>query len=260
MLPLTLQFVIAMLAHALNEQIARRVEYLQEEVRVLKEVLAARTGRTRMILTRDQRRCLALKGKALTPEDREALCQIVRPESILAWFRHLSAKKHASSADTRTPGRPRKAGDIRELVIMLATENPGWGYTKIRDALSGLKIEIGRTTAASILANARLDPAPERSRRRTRRQFLRSYWETLYACDFFSVETLGAFNTVRFMAELFGVSRTLLCHLFSCRWPESHHGSGPRRRPLAPVAAQPPLWPLSPRPSSSSRRFCAADK
>ena len=199
MLPLTLQFVIAMLAHALNEQMARRVEYLQEEVRVLKEVLAARTGRTRMILTPGQRRRLALKGKALTPEDRRAFCQIARPETILAWFRHLSAKKYDSSAETRTPGRPRKAGDIRDLVIKLATENPGWGYTKIRDALRGLKIEIGRTTVASILANAGLDPAPERSRRRTWRQFLGSHWETLYACDFFSVETLGAFCTVRFM-------------------------------------------------------------
>jgi putative transposase len=193
MLPVTLQFLMAMLAHALNEQMARRVEYLQEEVRVLKEVLTAETGRTRMILTPDQRRRLALKGKALTPEDRKIFCQIVRPETILAWFRQLAAKKYDSSADRRTPGRPRKAGDIRDLVIKLATENPGWGYTKIRDALRGLKVEIGRTTVASILANAGIEPAPERSRRRTWNQFIRSHWETLYACDFFNVETLGAF-------------------------------------------------------------------
>jgi hypothetical protein len=38
MLPTTLQFLLAMLTHALNEQMARRVEYLQEEVRALKEV------------------------------------------------------------------------------------------------------------------------------------------------------------------------------------------------------------------------------
>jgi hypothetical protein len=138
-----------------------------------------------MIFTPDQRRRLALKGKALTPEDRKACCQIVRPEAILAWFRHLSAKKYDSSHRRRMPGRPRKADDIRALVIKLATENPGWGYTKIRDALRGLQIEIGRTTVASILADAGLEPAPERSRRRTWRQFLRSHWETLYACDFF---------------------------------------------------------------------------
>jgi len=33
MLPVTVQFIVAMLAYALNEQMARRVEYLQEEVR-----------------------------------------------------------------------------------------------------------------------------------------------------------------------------------------------------------------------------------
>jgi putative transposase len=163
-LPVTLQFLMATLAQALNEQMARRVEYLQEEVRILKELLAGETGRARMAFTPDQRRRLALKGKALTPEDRKALCQIVRPETILAWFRQLAAKKYDSSADPRTPGRPHKAGDIRDLVIKLATENPGWGYTRIRDSLRGLKVEIGRTTVASILANAGIEPAPERSR------------------------------------------------------------------------------------------------
>jgi hypothetical protein len=35
MLPVTMQFLIAMPAHALNEQMARGVEYFQEEVRAL---------------------------------------------------------------------------------------------------------------------------------------------------------------------------------------------------------------------------------
>jgi hypothetical protein len=34
MLPMTLQFLTAMVSHALNERMAHRVEYLQEEVRV----------------------------------------------------------------------------------------------------------------------------------------------------------------------------------------------------------------------------------
>jgi len=37
-----------MLAHARNERMARRVEYLREEVRVLKEALVAATGKTRI--------------------------------------------------------------------------------------------------------------------------------------------------------------------------------------------------------------------
>ena len=81
----------------------------------------------------------------------------------------------------------------------MARENPGWCYTKIRDALRGLKLEIGRTTVAMVLAEAGLEPAPERNRNRSWKHFLKSHWETLYACDFFSVQVLGVFGTVRYM-------------------------------------------------------------
>jgi putative transposase len=68
-------------------------------------------------------------------------------------------------------GRQPKSRDVHKLVIKLATENPRWGYTKIRDALrTGLGIEIGRTTVANILAKAGIEPAPERERARTWKQ------------------------------------------------------------------------------------------
>ena len=176
MLPLPLQFIIAMVAYAINERMARRIEYLLEEVRVLREVYAATTGRKRISFTDEQRRRLAIKGKALTPEEREGCCQLVRPSTILAWFRQLAAKKYDSSTQRRKSGRPRKATELRELIIRLASEKIGWGNTKIRDALRGLKIEIGRTTVASILAEAGIEPAPERKNKRTWKQFLRSHW------------------------------------------------------------------------------------
>jgi putative transposase len=65
--------------------------------------------------------------------------------------------------------------------------------------MRGLKIDIGRTTVANILVEAGLEPAPERTRKRTWKHFLRSHWETLYACDFFAVDSLGVFGTVRYM-------------------------------------------------------------
>ena len=183
MLPVTLQFLIALIAYAINERMARRVDYLREEVLVLKEALAAATGTTRIKLSAEQRRRLALKGKELTAEERRACCQIVRPETILAWFRQRAAQKYDSSK-ARKAGRARKTADVRELVVELAPDNPGWGYTRIRDALRGLKIDIGCTTVANILAEAGVEPAPERNHKRTWQQFLKSHWETLYACDF----------------------------------------------------------------------------
>jgi hypothetical protein len=85
---------------------ARKMEYLQEEVRVLKEVLVAATGKTRIELNAEQRRRLALKGKELTAEERRACCQIVRPETILAWFRQLAAKKYELHGPQGGPARP----------------------------------------------------------------------------------------------------------------------------------------------------------
>jgi putative transposase len=129
-------------------------------------------------LSAEQRRRLALKGKQLTAEERRGCCQIVRPATVLAWFRQLAALKYDSS-EARKAGRPGKGADIRTLVLKLARDNPGWGYTRIRDALRGLKIEIGRTTVANMLAEAGIEPAPERNRKRTWTQFLKSHWATL---------------------------------------------------------------------------------
>jgi hypothetical protein len=44
-----------------------------------------------------------------------------------------------------------------------------------------------------------IEPAPEREKKRTWKQFMKSHWESLYACDFFSVEALCPVGTVRYM-------------------------------------------------------------
>ena len=153
MLPASVQFIIAMLASALTDRLTRKMEYMREEQRILIELLLQASGKKRIAFTADQRRRLAIKGKELTAKERKACCYIVRPQTILAWYRQLSARKYDSSR-TRNVGRPRKPDELRNLVRRLANENLGWGYTKIRDALRGLKIQIGRTTVANILAEA----------------------------------------------------------------------------------------------------------
>jgi hypothetical protein len=133
MLPFTLQFLIAMIATAINERLQWKLDYAQEEVRVLKESLRSVTGKDRIAFTPDQRRRLALAGIKLTPKERRKCCQIIKPGTILTWFRGLAARKYDSSQ--RKKRRPRKARDIRKLVVKMALENLNWGYTKIRDAL-----------------------------------------------------------------------------------------------------------------------------
>ena len=124
MLPFTLQFVIAMIASAINERTRRKLDYALEESRILKEAFRAATGKERIFFTPDQRRRLALAGKELSPKERRQCCQIVKPATILAWFRQLAARKYDSSR--RKTGRPRKARDIRKLVIDLVVSEKEW--------------------------------------------------------------------------------------------------------------------------------------
>ena len=198
MLPMTLRFLIAMIASAFKDRAQRKCVYLEEEVRVLKEQVETLSRGKKLTFTPEQRRRLAIAGKELTPKERKECCHLVKPETILAWFRQLAAGKYDSSQARR--GCPGKHKDIRKLVIKLALDNPSWGYTKIRDALrTGLGIEIGRTTVANILVEAGIEPAPEREKKRTWKQFIKAHWDSFYACDFFTVETLGLTGTVRYM-------------------------------------------------------------
>tara|TARA_R110002073_G_scaffold177151_1_gene334889 strand:- start:298 stop:1443 length:1146 start_codon:yes stop_codon:yes gene_type:complete len=199
MLPATLQFLIVMIASSINERMQKQLDDKTEEVLVLKEILRTLTGKGQIDFNDRQRKRLAIKGKDLTPQEREECCELVRPRTILDWFRNFYAQKYDSSK-SRGAGRPRKPEETRRLVLAIANDNLSWGYTKIRDAVSaGLGIDICRSTVANILNEAGIVPAPERDKKRTWKQFIHTHWDFLYACDFFSVETLGVFGAVRHM-------------------------------------------------------------
>ena len=64
----------------------------------------------------------------------------------------------------------------------MATENPGWGYTRLQGALKNL----GHRVARSILKQHGVPPSPERPT--SWETFLRAYWGALVAADFFTTE------------------------------------------------------------------------
>jgi hypothetical protein len=72
-----------MIACVINERQHKALEYKTEEVLVLKDVLKAITGKDRIDFTEDQRRRLAVAGRELTAREREKLCELVRPRTIL---------------------------------------------------------------------------------------------------------------------------------------------------------------------------------
>jgi hypothetical protein len=109
------------------------------------------------------------------------------------WRRPTNARPGLARQGNGTTGR----GPVQKLVVKLATANPRWGYTKIRDALhTGLGIEISRTTIANILAEAGIEPAPEREKTRTWKQFMKAHWDSLCGCDFFTI-SVGSWSRLR---------------------------------------------------------------
>ena len=85
---------------------------------------------------------------------------------------------------------PTPRRDVAALVVRMSVENPQWGDTRIRGALSHLGHEIARTMVKRIRHDHGIDPAPERSRRMPGKTFLQAPWEGLTACDLFTVEVL----------------------------------------------------------------------
>jgi len=79
---------------------------------------------------------------------------------------------------------------LRDLVLRLARENPGWGYQRIAGELLKLGFRISPSTVRRLLASAGFEPAPRR-RAVSWPAFLRRQAASLLACDFFTVETVA---------------------------------------------------------------------
>ncbi len=106
----------------MNREQAAVVDNLKEENPVLRELL----GKRRLRLNDEQRRRLAVSGKALGRRLLSTCCNIVTPDTVLRWHRRLIAMKCDGSANRR-PGRPRIAECIQRRVQRMANENRTWG-------------------------------------------------------------------------------------------------------------------------------------
>jgi putative transposase len=113
---------------------------------------------------------------------------VVRPETLLRWHRELVRRKWTYKRRGR-PGRPPIDPEVSALIVRFGTENPRWGYQRIRGELLKLGIRVSATTVRTILLRHGLDPAPRRAGP-TWTEFLRSQASGIMACDFFTVETL----------------------------------------------------------------------
>ena len=86
--------------------------------------------------------------------------------------------------------------EIRRLVVRMATDNPTWGYTRIRGALQNLDHRVARSTITKILKEQGIPPVPDRPT--SWRTFLCAHWGAIAAADFFTTEVWTAKGLVTY--------------------------------------------------------------
>src|SRR3954452_1198746 len=192
------RFVLIAVAGWMNQRQRQMIEYLREENRVLREQL----GERRLRLTDEQRRRLAARAKGLGGKVLAELATIVTPDTLLRWHQRLIAQKYDGSGHRRL-GRPRTPASVEDLVVQMAEQNRDWGYRRIQGALSNLGHKLARSTIADILQRHGMEPAPERARKTTWKEFLRQHWDLIVAADFFTIEVWTTKGLQRFIVLFF---------------------------------------------------------
>jgi putative transposase len=191
---LQLQFLMLVFSGWVNRGQQDVIEYLQEENRVLREQL----GGKRLRFTDKQRRRLARKARCLSQKRLFEIGTVVTPSTLLRWYRKLISRKYDGSK-RRSSGRPKTTGEIEELILRMAHDNPRWGYTRIRGSLYNLGHEVARNTIKRVLLENGIDPAPLRKERMSWNTFLKAHWGAIAATDFFTVEVLTRTGLVRYL-------------------------------------------------------------
>ncbi len=169
------------------------IEYLKEENRVLREKL----GSGRVLLTIAQKRQL---GTAAFRVGRKLLSEcatLFTPETLLKWHRTLLAQKYDGSGK-RGP-KAKKANEIRRHVLRMKAENPDWGYGHIHGELKGLGYNVSWQTVRRIMIEHGLLDDPKHRKKMPWSTFIKAHFQSMAACDFFTVEAWTPKGLTRFL-------------------------------------------------------------
>jgi len=127
--------ILAFVTGMADQELLARIEYLAAENRILKAQL-----RGRLKLWDAERATLGEIGHRLGRKVLGEVANVARPDTILAWYRNLAARKFDGSKARRSPGRPQIKREIEQLIVRMARENRDWGYDRIVGAWANLGI------------------------------------------------------------------------------------------------------------------------
>ncbi len=207
------QLYLVILSGWIHRQQQEVIDYLRTENQVLKET----TGKKRILLTDDQRRRLAVKGKILGRKRLEDVGTLFTPDTILRWHRMLVAKKwDYSDCREKNVGRPPLSDEVKQLVLRMARENPTWGYDRIAGAVKNLGHDISDQSVGNILKAHGIEPVPDRKGTTSWATFLKAHWDVLAAIDFTTIEVWTKGGLVTFYLLFVMELKTRRVHFAGC--------------------------------------------
>ena len=190
--------ILAYITGTVDQELFLRNEYLAAENRILKAQL-----KTPLRLTDAERMTLAEIAHRLGRKALEDVANVVKPDTLLGWYRRLIARKFDGSKSRRYPGRPRIDHEIEQWVVRMAQDNSDWGYDRIVGAMANLGYRLSDQTVGNILQRHGIPPAPERKRTTTWADFIRAHMAVLAGTDFFTVEVLTLRGLVTYYVLFF---------------------------------------------------------
>jgi putative transposase len=108
------------------------LQYLAAENCILRSRFPAR-----MRLSDPERSTLAEIGKRLGRTALQQVACVAKPDTILAWYRRLIARKFRPLPTAHLARAP-LVPEVEALIVRFARENSGWGYDRIVGALANL--------------------------------------------------------------------------------------------------------------------------
>jgi putative transposase len=258
--------ILAFVTGTVDQELLARIEYLAAENRILKAQLKGR-----LQLSDAERATLGEIGHRLGRNVLAEVATVARPDTILAWYRKLVARKFDGSKARRSPGRPRVKRAVEQLIVRMAKENGDWGYDRIVGALANLGYKVCDQTVGNVLQRHGLPPAPERKRTTTWSAFIRAHLALLAGTDFFTAEVLTLHGLVTYYVLFFihlesrrvdiaGITVRPGRAVDEANGPERDHGRMRRaaRLPLSASRSRQQVHPVVPgdhciRPSRTAR-------
>jgi len=118
--------MLAYITGTVDQELLLRNEYLAAENRILRGQI-----QRRLLLSDAEKATLAEIAHRLGRKALEELAVVMKPDTLLAWYRKLMANKFDGSKLRKSWSRPNVDEETERLMVQMTKENLGWGCDRI---------------------------------------------------------------------------------------------------------------------------------